>query len=142
MTQIAAGVGFQFLVFRRGLWIVEMSHSDMLTDMTTLAVPLYLLALVLGLFVLSALVGGGVAGAWCVNWSLQGIAVGLGFLAAATLPIVLCVPLSLLSKMELPPLRLVVLAGWALVSVTLTTAGAMLGNLLIRPIRVPLDAVR
>ena len=142
LTQISAGIGFQLVVLRSGLWIVQMTHSDLFTEMTSLAAPLYLFALVLALFVLSALVGGGAAGAWCVNWSLQGIAVGLGGLALVAAKILLFVPWSWLAKIELPPLAIAMIAAGGIVTVILTTVGALLGNLLIRPVRVPLDAVR
>jgi hypothetical protein len=148
LTQIATGLGIQALVFQAGIWIVRHTHSEILsdlselTDLSALAIPLYLVAMVLGLFVLSTVVGGGTAGAWCINWGLQGVAVGVGFLAIVAAKIAFFVPWSLLSKIEIPPIFCALLAAGAIVTVALTTIGALLGHLLIRPIRVPLDAAR
>ncbi len=141
LKQISVGIGLQSSVYGTGMWIIWKTHGDLLAEVNPFAVPFYLFALALGLFVLSTLVSGGVAGAWCVNWALQGIAVGFGYLATAALGILLFVPWSWLSKLELPPVFIAILAAGVAVRVGLTTLGALLGHLLIRPIRVPLDPV-
>jgi hypothetical protein len=150
LTQIIAGLGFQASVFKIGTWIIRHTHKEMLEDLLNemlsgvgpLSVPLYLLALILGLFALSTLVGGAVAGAWCINWRLQGMAVGLWFLGGVALDMALFVPWSMFSQVGLPPMLLASLGAVSLIVVTLTTLGALLGHLLIRPIRVPLDRAR
>jgi hypothetical protein len=142
LTQIAAGIGFQFSVVCTGTWIIRQTHGDLITEVTSLALPLYLAAMLLGLVILSAMVGGAVAGAWCVDWVTQGLAAGLGYLAVVALNILLFIPWSWLNELEFPPILVVVLAAVVVVRVGLTILGALLGNLLIRPIRVPVDAAR
>jgi len=77
--QISVGLGVQLFILRMGLWCVGFSHLDAIIKMDISFFPAYLLLLVLGVYLLSSLVGGAIAGAWCVNWHVQGIAVGLGF---------------------------------------------------------------
>jgi hypothetical protein len=147
LTQIVTGLGFQAGIFEVGSWIIRLTHAEMLDDLlesmlggtASLSTPLYFLTLILGLFIMSTLVGGAVAGAWCINWRLQGAAVGMGFLGAVLFRTALCVPWSLFSTLEVPPVFFVTLAVVSLIVLTLTTLGALLGSMLIRPIRVPLD---
>jgi hypothetical protein len=136
--QVAAGIGVQVLIQWIGLWIIWQTHRDLPTQTVTPAVTIYAMGLVLGLFILSALVGGGIAGAWCVKWQQQGAAVGILGVALEWLAFVLLAPDQLL-ELTSSPVFVSVRSIQAAAMVLLTTVGALLGSMLIRPIRVPLD---
>jgi hypothetical protein len=143
LSQIGVGIGFQFFILRTGGRVVGLSHADLLGEIfTSSTLPLYFFALLLGLFVLAALVAGAIAGAWCISWSVQGVSVGLGYLATILAQVLFILPPSVVTSFEIPMPAVTILAAVASVTVMLTTTGALLGHLLIRPIRVPRDAVR
>jgi hypothetical protein len=143
LTQIGVGIGFQFTLMRWGVRIVGLSHMDLMDEMlASRTLPLYFAVLLLGVFVLATLVAGAISGAWCINWSMQGVAVGLGYLGTVLAGFLFILPPSAITSLEIPLPVVAVLAAAASITVLLTTLGALLGHLLIRPIRVPRDAVR
>ena len=139
LAQISMGVGFQFVILRVGTLVVGFSHADAIMTMDFGLLPFYLAFLMIGIFVLSALVAGAIAGAWCVNWVLQGIAVGLGYSALVLIRLLLLLPFDMVANLEIPLGFLVPMLAVTLVSTALSVAGAFIGHLLIQPLRLSIE---
>lgn len=139
LVQISVGIGFQFLILRLGLLVVGFSHIDAITTMDFGLLSIYLAFLMTGIFVLSALAAGAIAGAWSVNWILQGFAVGLGYSVMVLLRLLFLLPFSMVANLEIPLGFLIPVLAVALVSTALSVAGAFLGHLLIQPMRMSIE---
>jgi hypothetical protein len=122
-----------------GTLIVGLSHADMLLNMDLGLLPIYLALMLIGVFALSALSAGAIAGAWCVNWVLQGAAVGLGYSAVVLFRLMLSLPLDMVLNLQMPLDLLAPLILVALVSTVLSVAGAFIGHLLIQPLRLSIE---
>jgi hypothetical protein len=135
LTQVFVGIGLQFLILRLGLLVVGLSHIDAMVTMDFGLLPIYLTLLVLAVYVISALAAGAIAGAWCVNWVFQGIAVGLGWAGVVIAQLLFYLPFDMVANLDIPVELLVPLMFTALVNTVLAIAGAFLGHLLVQPLR-------
>ena len=127
-AQIGAGIGAYFVISRTAMnclstLFVVSSNGAMETE----EYMLQHLVLVGVFYVLGAIVGGAVAGAWSINWIPQGLGVGIGVF---TVPIVILV--------AFPPEHPMIMGLFAAVlcvTTVLAVFGAYLGHKIIRPFR-------
>ncbi len=127
LSQIGAGIGIYWLISRTimGFFFAAclVGNTDVQLERALIVFPV----LALAFYVVGALAGGAVAGAWSVNWVPQGVGVGAG---------VFVVPL--ITYCLFAPVDGVGLAAFFVV-VCITTAisvfGAYVGHKLIRPSR-------
>jgi hypothetical protein len=92
--------------------------------------------MVIGVFALSALSAGAIAGAWCVNWVLQGAAVGLGYSAVVFIRLMLLLPSDMVLNLQIPMDLLAFVLVVTSITTVLSIIGALVGHLLIQPLRL------
>jgi MFS family permease len=127
MGQIGVGIGFYFAASFGGGFLMGFLIGSSVNEPADLPrAGLALLFASFGIYVLSAVLAGMIASAWSVNWVPQGIGVGLGVFAIPIIRALIWVP-------EAWPVFLIIVS----VTTGFTVLGALLGHLLIPPMRYP-----
>ncbi|HLA84741.1 MAG TPA: hypothetical protein VJL29_08100 [Thermoguttaceae bacterium] len=126
-AQIGAGIGAYFLISRTvtsvltGLFLFSGGASE-----PEEAVVIYLMLAAI-CYVVGALAGGAVAGAWSINWVPQGIGVGVGVFLTPIIWFIAFPPEHAMST--------ILFLGVIGVTTVLAVVGAYLGHKVIRPFR-------
>ncbi|MBC8872910.1 MAG: hypothetical protein H8E44_26035 [Planctomycetes bacterium] len=138
-AQIVAGIAFFSVIWRWGTGLAGLSYGDEIfqnlhADPRTAI--MYVGSLAIGIYVVAALVAGGIAGASTVRWVCQGLCVGLG------LTVVWGILLSTLHPYMFQRFYSDTLVFYflvAMITTAITVSGAYLGRLMIPPIRLPIS---
>ncbi len=139
LVQIGMGVSIQSTILYYGHVLVGFAYAEVLRETQPQSFSLMILCISFGVYVLASLVGGGIAGAWCVNWMTQGVVVGVGVAAMAVLRTILGLIGSPAVQETGLLLLVVALLAIATITIALTIAGALLGHLMIRPTRLLIE---